>query len=68
MDGKTLIMENHKKMHTSFSSEKIFIYREYRDRSNVGYGTHLSFVYLICIVIFMTILIKIINRWMEKPS
>ena len=45
-----------------------FIYREYRDRSNVGYGTLLSFVYLICIVIFMTILIKIINRWMEKPS
>ena len=30
-----------------------FIYREYRDRSNVGYGTLLSFVYLICIIIFI---------------
>jgi multiple sugar transport system permease protein len=45
-----------------------FIFREYRDRSNVGYGTLLAFVYLICIVIFMTILIKIMNRWMERPS
>ena len=45
-----------------------FIFREYRDRSNVGYGTLLAFVYLIFIVIFMTIFIKVINRWMEKPS
>jgi len=45
-----------------------FIFREYRDRSNVGYGTLLAFVYLICIVIFMTILIKVVNRWMERPS
>ena len=45
-----------------------FIFREYRDRSNVGYGTMLAFFYLICIVIFMTILIKIMNRWMERPS
>ena len=45
-----------------------FIFREYRDRSNVGYGTLLAFVYLICIIIFMTILLKIINRWMERPS
>ena len=45
-----------------------FIFREYRDRSNVGYGTMLAFFYLICIIIFMTILIKIMNRWMERPS
>ncbi len=45
-----------------------FIFREYRDRSNVGYGTLLAFVYLICIVIFMTLLIKVVNRWMERPS
>ena len=45
-----------------------FIFREYRDRSNVGYGTMLAFFYLICIVIFMTVLIKIMNRWMERPS
>ena len=31
-----------------------FIFREYRDRSNVGYGTMLAMVYLVLIVIFMT--------------
>ena len=30
-----------------------FIYREYRDRSNVGYGTMLAEVYLIIIIIFV---------------
>ena len=40
-----------------------FIYREYRDRSNVGYGTFLAIVYLILIVIFMTFLIKMAERW-----
>ena len=40
-----------------------FIYREYRDRSNVGYGTFLAIVYLILIVIFMTFLIKMSERW-----
>ena len=40
-----------------------FIYREYRDRSNVGYGTFLAIVYLVLIVIFMTFLIKMAERW-----
>jgi multiple sugar transport system permease protein len=31
-----------------------FIYREYRERSNVGYGTLLAIVYLIVIVVVMT--------------
>lgn len=35
-----------------------FIFREYRERSNVGYGTMLAMVYLVLIVIFMTILMK----------
>ena len=43
-----------------------FIVREYRDRSNVGYGTLLSFVYLILIIIFMTILIRFVNRWLQR--
>ena len=29
-----------------------FIFREYRDRSNVGYGTLLAMVYLVIIIIF----------------
>ena len=31
-----------------------FIYREYRDRSNVGYGTMLAEFYLVIIIIFVT--------------
>ena len=31
-----------------------FIYREYRDRSNVGYGTLLAMFYLVVIVIGLT--------------
>jgi multiple sugar transport system permease protein len=45
-----------------------FIYREYRDRSNVGYGTLLSFVYLILIIIFMTILIRVVNKWLQREA
>ena len=40
-----------------------FIFREYRDRSNVGYGTLLAMVYLVVIVIAITILMKLTDRW-----
>jgi multiple sugar transport system permease protein len=40
-----------------------FIFREYRDRSNVGYGTMLAMVYLVLIVIFMTVLMKLAARY-----
>jgi multiple sugar transport system permease protein len=42
-----------------------FIFREYRDRSNVGYGTLLAIVYLVLIVIAMTALMKLADRWMK---
>ena len=42
-----------------------FIFREYRDRSNVGYGTFLAIFYLVIIVVVMTILIKLSDRWMK---
>jgi multiple sugar transport system permease protein len=42
-----------------------FIFREYRDRSNVGYGTLLAIVYLVVIVIAMTVLLKLADRWMR---
>jgi multiple sugar transport system permease protein len=42
-----------------------FIFREYRDRSNVGYGTLLAMVYLVLIVIAMTVLMKAADRWMR---
>ena len=40
-----------------------FIFREYRERSNVGYGTLLAFVYLVIIIIAMTVLMKLADRW-----
>lgn len=45
-----------------------FIFREYRDRSNVGYGTLLAMVYLVLIMIFVTLLLKLVSRWMERPA
>ncbi|MEM6383626.1 MAG: sugar ABC transporter permease [Pseudomonadota bacterium] len=45
-----------------------FIFREYRDRSNVGYGTMLAMVYLVIIVIAMTILMKLADRWMRPQT
>jgi len=40
-----------------------FIFREYRDRSNVGYGTLLAIVYLVIIIVVMTILMKFADRF-----
>ncbi len=45
-----------------------FIFREYRDRSNVGYGTMLAFIYLILIVIFITILLQLVGRYMRRTT
>ena len=44
-----------------------YIYRVYRERSNVGYGTMLAEVYLILIIIFMLTLLALVNRWRKKP-
>ena len=40
-----------------------FIFREYRDRSNVGYGTLLAMVYLVVIIVAMTVLMKVAERY-----
>jgi multiple sugar transport system permease protein len=45
-----------------------FIYREYRDRSNVGYGTMLAQFYLIVIIIFVTLLLNFVSRWMQREQ
>ncbi len=45
-----------------------FIFREYRDRSNVGYGTMLAMVYLVIIIIAMTILMKIAERFTRPQT
>jgi multiple sugar transport system permease protein len=45
-----------------------FIYREYRDRSNVGYGTTLAIFYLVVIIIVLTVLLRIANRWTREAQ
>jgi multiple sugar transport system permease protein len=45
-----------------------FIYREYRDRSNVGYATMVAEVYLIIIIVFITLLMKATSRYMRKMT
>lgn len=43
-----------------------FIYRVYRDRSNVGYGTALAMVYLLMIIVLLTALLRLSKRWTQK--
>jgi multiple sugar transport system permease protein len=45
-----------------------FVYREYRDRSNVGYATMIAEVYLVLIIIFVTLLLKAVSRFMQKMT
>ena len=45
-----------------------FIFREYRDRSNVGYGTMLAMFYLVLIIVFMTLLLNLVARFMRRVS
>ncbi len=45
-----------------------FIYREYRDRSNVGYGTMLAMFYLVLIVIFITVVLRVLSKYMRRMT
>ncbi|MGC2810094.1 MAG: sugar ABC transporter permease, partial [Bradyrhizobium sp.] len=45
-----------------------FIYRVYRDRSNVGYGTGLAIFYLLLIIVFLTVLLRLSRRWTQKVT
>ena len=45
-----------------------FIYREYRDRSNVGYGTMLAMVYLVIIILFITLLLNLVSKRMQRMT
>src|SRR6202035_586554 len=45
-----------------------FIYREYRDRSNVGYATMIAEVYLLIIILFVTLLLALAKRYMQKMT
>ncbi len=45
-----------------------FVYREYRDRSNVGYATMVAEVYLVIIIVFIMLLLKVANRYMQKMT
>ena len=43
-----------------------YIYRVYRDRSDVGYGTMIAEVYLILIIIFIMLLLNATSRYMRR--
>jgi multiple sugar transport system permease protein len=45
-----------------------FVYREYRDRSNVGYATMVAEVYLVIIILFITLLLKVSSRYVRKMT
>jgi multiple sugar transport system permease protein len=45
-----------------------FIFREYRDRSNVGYGTMLAEFYFVIIVLFVTLLLALASRVMRRAA
>jgi multiple sugar transport system permease protein len=45
-----------------------FIFREYKDRSNVGYGTMVAEVYLIIIIVFIALLLKLTSRFMQRDA
>jgi multiple sugar transport system permease protein len=45
-----------------------FIYRVYRDRSNVGYGTGLAIFYLLLIIALLTLLLRLSSRWTQKVA
>jgi multiple sugar transport system permease protein len=45
-----------------------FIFREYRDRSNVGYGTMLAEFYLVLIIVFVLALLSLVGRWMRRVT
>jgi multiple sugar transport system permease protein len=45
-----------------------FIYRVYRDRSNVGYGTALAMFYLLIIIVLLSLLLRFSHRWTQKVT
>ena len=45
-----------------------FIFREYKDRSNVGYGTMVAEVYLVLIIIFVSLLLKLSSKIMQRQG
>lgn len=45
-----------------------YIFRVYKDRSNVGYGTMIAEVYLILIIIFVALLLKFTSRHMQRAT
>ena len=45
-----------------------FIFREYRDRSNVGYGTMLAMFYLVLIIVLVLLFLSVLRRRLEKVT
>jgi multiple sugar transport system permease protein len=46
----------------------LFIYREGIQKTNVGYATALSQFYLLIIIVFITLVLGLANKWVQKLS
>ena len=44
------------------------IFRIYKDRSNVGYGTMIAEVYLVIIIVFVALLLKFTSKYMQRGA
>lgn len=44
----------------------LFIYREGIERTNVGYATALSTFYLVIIILALTAVLWLANKWIQK--
>ncbi|MFT3671207.1 carbohydrate ABC transporter permease [Aestuariivirga sp.] len=45
-----------------------YIFRVYKDRSTVGYGTMIAEVYLIIIIVFLALLLKFTSKYMQRVT
>jgi len=46
----------------------LFIFREGIEKTNVGYATALSQFYLVCVIIFVTLILAIAGRWLRRVT
>lgn len=46
----------------------LFIFREGIEKTNVGYATAAAELYLVLIIVFMTVLLWLANKWLQRVS
>lgn len=46
----------------------LFIFREGIEKTNVGYATALSQFYLVCVIVFVTVILSVAGRWLRRVT